>query len=837
MTPESAVPLVLEDGRRRGPAVFPAAGRRCAVPAWTETGGLEALDAALDRALGPAGSPASTLCLEVEPESVLACARALQRRAFEGLVLVPAPVAGSATELAALSAVPTAAGSAVCVALRLATSVGLRKAQVLRNCGILREVDHVLVTVPLPGRRGLDAAAHFKDEFDALLATVTELLGVLWALGLETGELAVESEPGEDYFASLLLGTPAGVSPRVELRIERADERRGPAERAVLRGGAGAMAWQRKGDVEQLDVKYQGRHTQERLASRPVADTLRRDHLGAFERAALAPWDVRAHGPLFSQAAALVDQYLYGNTERLRQARGARLAEQYAGPGTFFEGFAVSAEAGFEVMFLADLEQSRRFARPVERPARVLLLRAPVLDERSRDVLFPSLALAQLAGAVGSVGATVQCVDLALTLQRRLARGESQEGCVGELLAELSSKLAYPSYDLVGIAVEEAGSLDLTLELLEGGVRELTPHVVLGGRGTSACEYQLRGSKQVDSVISGEGELGLLRLLEHVARGASEDTVPGLWKTSWELHRRVPPVLPDFDFHPSPRFEGIDLQAYRSGKPDIDAPFLPYLFALGCPYKCAFCANNSGHKGRYRSPERTVEELAYLVRTYGVRSFYFLNNLINNEPRSFERFLVSMDRQALGVTWADCARPYGIDAAQMARLRRAGCVELTFGIDTGSQRLSNLMRKGYKLEKAIETVERAYDAGIHPVINLLVGLPHETDEDFAQTVHFVETVRPLVRAFSLSAYEYTIGSPVHDTPAKFGLRRKGDTFDTLAGASWREHRVVRRRRYEELSAMLFERQRAMYMPGFRGYDPGETAAPTTSPSPRLPVQR
>ena len=53
-----------------------------------------------------------------------------------------------------------------------------------------------------------------------------------------------------------------------------------------------------------------------------------------------------------------------------------------------------------------------------------------------------------------------------------------------------------------------------------------------------------------------------------------------------------------------------------------------------------------------------------------------------------------------------------IDAAQMARLRRAGCVELTFGIDTGSQRLSNLMRKGYKLEKAIETVERAYDAGI-----------------------------------------------------------------------------------------------------------------------------
>ena len=131
-------------------------------------------------------------------------------------------------------------------------------------------------------------------------------------------------------------------------------------------------------------------------------------------------------------------------------------------------------------------------------------------------------------------------------------------------------------------------------------------------------------------------------------------------------------------------------------------------------------------------------------------------------------------------------------------MRRAGCVELTFGVDTGSPRLLGLVRKGFTADEAAHTIGLAAEEGIAPVVNLIVGLPHETEEDFRETVAFVERTRPFVRQFCAMAFNYTAGSPLFNEPTRFGLGRCGPRFAVLGGPSWQEHRETRRRRYEQL---------------------------------------
>ena len=92
----------------------------------------------------------------------------------------------------------------------------------------------------------------------------------------------------------------------------------------------------------------------------------------------------------------------------------------------------------------------------------------------------------------------------------------------------------------------------------------------------------------------------------------------------------------------------------------------------------------------------------------------------------------------------------------------------------------------------------AAEQGIAPVVNLIVGFPHETEQDFLDTVAFVERTRPFVRQFCAMAFNYTAGSPLFNEPARFGLRRCGPRFDVVGGPSWQEHREIRRQRYQRL---------------------------------------
>lgn len=181
-----------------------------------------------------------------------------------------------------------------------------------------------------------------------------------------------------------------------------------------------------------------------------------------------------------------------------------------------------------------------------------------------------------------------------------------------------------------------------------------------------------------------------------------------------------------------------------------------------------------------------------------MHDFYFLNNLINLQPAWLTRLLDGLERADLDLRWVDCARVTGLDAPVLARLARAGCVQLTFGVDAGSDRLLALTRKGFTLEQAFTAIKETSEAGIAAVVNLIVGLPHETDDDFEGMRRFIERTRPYVARYLVMPFNYTLGSPLANTPAAFGLRRRGATFDVVGGPDWATFCATRDRRYETI---------------------------------------
>jgi hypothetical protein len=136
-----------------------------------------------------------------------------------------------------------------------------------------------------------------------------------------------------------------------------------------------------------------------------------------------------------------------------------------------------------------------------------------------------------------------------------------------------------------------------------------------------------------------------------------------------------------------------------------------------------------------------VRDLAALVERHGCRDFVFLNTTANLSPRRLERLCDALVAARLDLRWTDSARPHGITPRLAGKLRRAGCVMLSFGVESGSDRVLARMCKGFSRAEVEATLTAVHAAGILTRVNLIAGYLHERGEDVARTVALIESQR------------------------------------------------------------------------------------------------
>lgn len=298
--------------------------------------------------------------------------------------------------------------------------------------------------------------------------------------------------------------------------------------------------------------------------------------------------------------------------------------------------------------------------------------------------------------------------------------------------------------------------------------------VVWGGYFPTIYTDSALNAKYVDFVVRGQGEDTFIELLTALEGDRKFSEIRGLsFKDSFGLHVHNPerPLRSPGDFPVMP-YHRLDPAKYLLPS-FLGSRTVVHQASIGCPYKCNFCGvvDFSGSREKMESPERTASILGRLKRYYGANAVQFYdNNFFLREDHAREL----ADRLApLGMSWwcearVDAVLRYSGDT--LRKIRRAGCVMIFFGVESGSNKKLAEMKKEITAEQSLELARRIREFDIVPEYSLIFGDPRDSDTDFEETVAFARQVKRINPAVEIIVQTYV---PVP--------QRRGEMYGRLDG--------------------------------------------------------
>lgn len=279
--------------------------------------------------------------------------------------------------------------------------------------------------------------------------------------------------------------------------------------------------------------------------------------------------------------------------------------------------------------------------------------------------------------------------------------------------------------------------------------RAIRAQVVASGSDASdhTEEFLRRG---FDYVLLGEAEWTLLELVQSLLRNSAlrPEHIPGvtfLHPVTGEFCRTPRrPLLRDLDTLPLPARDLIQPADYRRvwrGRHGIFS--LNLVASRGCPYRCNWCSRPIyGDSFHVRSAQSVAEEMKELKECYGAEHLWFADDVFGLKHRWVEEFADAVVQRSAVIPFKIQTRVNLITREVAAALRRAGCAEVWMGVESGSQKVLDVMEKGTRVELARVARENLGREGIRACFFLQFGYPGETWEDILKTIALVRETRP-----------------------------------------------------------------------------------------------
>ncbi|OGW69085.1 MAG: hypothetical protein A2036_03655 [Omnitrophica bacterium GWA2_50_21] len=262
--------------------------------------------------------------------------------------------------------------------------------------------------------------------------------------------------------------------------------------------------------------------------------------------------------------------------------------------------------------------------------------------------------------------------------------------------------------------------------------------------------------------------------VKEIACGRPLDEITGLtYREDDRIHANPDRPPGSLDLLPAPAFHKTDLKQYYYEL--MGDRFTILEGSRGCSFKCTFCSLTMYGKGvRAKSSEKLIGEIL-AAKEAGARNIYFidLEFTINKKlARDTCDFLI---KNPMGLRWACQTRTDLVDEPLLQQMKRAGCVLIHYGVESGSQRILDSVDKRLKLEKIEEGFSLTRKAGIETTAFFMAGLPGETAEEREQTLAFAKKLNPTYASFH-------VANPYPST--KLGERfDTGEIFPEFCGRS------------------------------------------------------
>jgi len=293
--------------------------------------------------------------------------------------------------------------------------------------------------------------------------------------------------------------------------------------------------------------------------------------------------------------------------------------------------------------------------------------------------------------------------------------------------------------------------------------------IVLGGPHISALPKESLLFESIDFIVHGEGETSFLNLVEALEKGSNIFEIKGIgYKINGQaiLNPRQP-LIENLDEVPFPARDLIKKGSYL--KSYTGKEYTVMVSSRGCPYQCIFCDSvvTFGNRTRFRSPDNVVEEIKLMIDKYNIRDITFSDDTFTlNKERTIE-ICKKIVENNLDVSFICSSRANTIDDERLTWLKKAGCNQITFGMESGDDNILRTIKKGITTDMARKAISLVKKHGIGTHASYMLGNPGETVETVQRTIAFAKELNTDYAQFSIATP--FPGTEMWDMASKQGL--------------------------------------------------------------------
>ncbi len=320
-------------------------------------------------------------------------------------------------------------------------------------------------------------------------------------------------------------------------------------------------------------------------------------------------------------------------------------------------------------------------------------------------------------------------------------------------------------------------------------IKEIKPEttvIVGGGLGSSIPEICLNKMK-ADIIVIGEGENTILDMLKTLLIKKDLSKVKGIAfkKNGRVIRTPLRERIKNLDELPLPAWNLFPMHIYLKNPFEVEALMdlkkksVNIITNRGCPYNCTFCYETFTHLRTTRSPENVIKEIKILKQEYNAELFLFSDDLFCVDKKWASDFCDLLLKENLNIKWFSAMRVNILDEPLLRKMKKAGCLLLNYGIESGSQKMLDVMRKGITTEDSAKAIAVTRKVGLRLNLSFMMGFPEETKETLQETINFcIQNNIHLTAIFFVTPYPRTA---LYEQARQIGLIKDEEEFISRLG--------------------------------------------------------
>lgn len=270
---------------------------------------------------------------------------------------------------------------------------------------------------------------------------------------------------------------------------------------------------------------------------------------------------------------------------------------------------------------------------------------------------------------------------------------------------------------------------------------------VCGGVHSTAVPIETLKALNVDCVVMGEGEYTIKELCE---TELSESKLKGVRGIAYRYNGKIRmnesrELIENLDELPFPARRLLDFDRYLVYdliRGTYRGKHTTIIASRGCPYRCIYCSSHLifGRKVRRRSADSVLDEVEYLIENYGIKGVWFVDDTFTIGKNWVLNFCKRIRERKLRFEWGCQARVNTVSEEMLKAMKKAGCIQLDFGVESGSNKVLKVLKKDIDTDTIKGAFKLARRCGLRTLATFMVGNPEETKEDIEKTYKLAKEI-------------------------------------------------------------------------------------------------